>query len=117
MTIQPLQKVKTIVNANKKPVAAMPSTTFGRMPNLSYFTFTNHSEEPKSPELLNNNIWQKCSARKIRKFGEQKKSIIGFAKSTTSVTPVYLVGEDLLDELILAPVCDKVLGSLSINQI
>lgn len=74
----------------------MNNTTFGNLPNLSYFAFTNESEEPKSPEGLDCNVWQKSSMRIIRKVGEQKQSTVRFAKSITSV---FLVAKDL-DELI-----------------
>jgi hypothetical protein len=50
--------------------------------------------QPKSPEGLEGNVWEKVSIRKIRKLGEEKGKI--FAKADT---PVILVTNNL-DELL-----------------
>ena len=71
----------------------MENTTFGNLPNLSYFMFE-EGKQPKSPEGLEGNVWIKISIRKIRKVGEEKGII--FARA---ITPIVLVAKDL-DELI-----------------
>jgi hypothetical protein len=77
----------------------MTHTTFSHIRNSAYFSFVNVEKQPKSPEGLEGNVWEKVSIRKIRKLGETKGKI--FAKVDT---PVVLVANNLDDLIAKNPI-------------